>query len=334
MVVPPTNSAEIKRAIRKFDQDLRDAPEWKDWELKKNYKFALQYEGQSYPVKMILSLATGIDRNEFSGGKDAGHANSVVEDLGFKVIDLGHSRNPAWLRDELILALDLYLRHRDAPPGKTSKEVVELSKTLNELGMALGIRQDAKFRNANGVYMKMMNFRALDPQFTSEGKVGLQRGGRLDKEIWETFADNSHKCNEVAELIRSSIESGEANIPLDDDDADEDFEEAPEGKLITRLHRRRERSRKLVKKKAQVLNKFGRLKCEVCEFDFHIHYGDRGEGFIECHHTKPVTSLKPGAKTKLVDLSLLCANCHRMIHVRKPWLSIKELSDFLKLKTR
>jgi len=39
-------------------------------------------------------------------------------------------RNPRWTRDELILALDLYLRTRPHPPDKTSREIAELSATL------------------------------------------------------------------------------------------------------------------------------------------------------------------------------------------------------------
>ncbi len=48
-------------------------------------------------------------------------------------------------------------------------------------------------------------------------------------------------------------------------------------------------------------------------------------GFIECHHTKPVATLVEGEKTHLDDLVLVCANCHRMVHRGKPWLSIGEL---------
>ena len=58
-------------------------------------------------------------------------------------------------------------------------------------------------------------------------------------------------------------------------------------------------------------------------------YGDLGEGFIECHHKVPVSELKPGAKTKLSDLAVLCANCHRMLHRRRPWLSVDELRRHL-----
>jgi putative restriction endonuclease len=35
--------------------------------------------------------------------------------------------------------------------------------------------------------------------------------------------------------------------------------------------------------------------------------------------------LKDGDTTRLEDLALLCANCHRMIHRASPWLSVEEL---------
>ena len=88
----------------------------------------------------------------------------------------------------------------------------------------------------------------------------------------------------------------------------------------------RERDRKLVeRKKAQVLLAKGHLTCEVCDFDFGERYGDRGRGYIEAHHIRPLHTLKPGTKTKLEDLALLCANCHRMAHAKRPWLGIAEL---------
>src|SRR5262249_14604983 len=69
--------------------------------------------------------------------------------------------NPDWTRDELIVALDFYLRHGPNPPNKGSKEIIDLSRVLNQLGAKL-FRADLRsvtFRNENGVYMKLMNFR-------------------------------------------------------------------------------------------------------------------------------------------------------------------------------
>ena len=60
------------------------------------------------------------------------------------------ARNPDWTTDELILALDLYMRNPQSPAGKSSREVQELSEILNTLG---GRSAGQKFRNPNGVYM-------------------------------------------------------------------------------------------------------------------------------------------------------------------------------------
>jgi 5-methylcytosine-specific restriction protein A len=78
------------------------------------------------------------------------------------------ARNPTWSRDELILALDLYLRHRERLPDNDATEIVELSQTLNSL-FGEQAKDAALFRNRNGVYMKLANFRAVDPLHTSQG---------------------------------------------------------------------------------------------------------------------------------------------------------------------
>ncbi|MEE1612726.1 HNH endonuclease [Microvirga sp. CF3016] len=237
-------------------------------------------------------------------------------------------RNPDWTRDELILALDLYIRFKGNPPGKTSQEDLMLSQLLNRLGSEFG-KPGSKYRNANGVYMKCMNFRRFDPAYKNSGKVGLQRGNKLEEEVWRTFADKPELLREVASAISDHVLNDDSNLaPVDDD---EETVEADEGRLLTRVHRHRERSKKIVnKKKDAILKKTGRLACEACDFDFQAAYGARGSGFIEAHHTKPVHTLRPGDKTKLEDLALLCANCHRMVHVRQPWLTVETLRATIK----
>lgn len=100
---------------------------------------------------------------------------------------------------------------------------------------------------------------------------------------------------------------------------------APEGNPKVRSHRHRERSRELVKMAKALFRKNheNRLFCEVCHFDFGTVYGD--PSFIEAHHRVPLRDLTPGAKTKLSDLVMVCANCHRMLHRGTPWPAIEEL---------
>lgn len=101
-----------------------------------------------------------------------------------------------------------------------------------------------------------------------------------------------------------------------------------EGSVVYRRHKVYERDRELRKKKiAKVLHDCGELACEACGFDFARFYTDGGNGFIEVHHTTPVSQIKVGGKTKLEDLSLLCANCHRMAHRSKEILSVAELRE-------
>ena len=38
----------------------------------------------------------------------------------------------------------------------------------------------------------------------------------------------------------------------------------------------------------------------------------------------------PEHKTKPEDIAMLCANCHRMVHKKRPWLKMKDLSKLLK----
>jgi 5-methylcytosine-specific restriction protein A len=290
MPIPQVATEALRDAMARFDRDFRDATEWADWEQNRAHLYAIEHDGRRYPVKQIVSMATGLPVSEFSGGEAAGDANQYVVARGFAVVEL-RRRNPTWIPDELILALDLYLRYAGNPPRKGSAEIDELSETLNRLGRYLGIATEDRFRNVNGVYMKLMNFRRFDPVFTEAGKRGLSRGGQTEEEVWSTFATDPERYYAVAQTIRQALahaQNGETIADL----AGDGIEEAEEGRVIAALHRRYERNSALVQaKKKKALATLGRLACEACGFDFRERYGDHGEGFIECHHARPVHAL-------------------------------------------
>ncbi len=262
---------------------------------------------------------------------------SLVVGKSPKAVNSALSSNSDWTRDELILVLNLYLKNPASPPRKGSKEVLSLSRTLNRLRTKLfGPESRAgTFRNESNVYMKLMNFRRFDPHFRSEGKKGLSKDVKADEEVWEEFAGDAKRCQRVADAIVKSLDDPGVDSVWLDAGIDESFQTAPEGRLLTRSHLIRERSRKLVERKRnQVMKRDGKLICEVCRFDFAIHYGDHGKGFIECHHTQPLVTLPEGHKTHLDDLALVCSNCHRMIHRRKQWLSVAELAERVRKEAR
>lgn len=105
-------------------------------------------------------------------------------------------RNPPWTREELILALELYLRA--GLLDDKSPEVQQLSEALKDLAFVQ--KEDPEvFRNPNGVAMKLANFAAFDPRY--KGK-GLTSGGRLDKEIFEEFFESPLLLSGAASALR------------------------------------------------------------------------------------------------------------------------------------
>jgi hypothetical protein len=100
---------------------------------------------------------------------------------------------------------------------------------------------------------------------------------------------------------------------------------APEGKPKLATHLRRERRPELVQLAKRVFraNNKNRLFCEICLFDFGPIYGE--PDFIEAHHRIPLRDCPPGHRTKISDLAMVCANCHRMLHRGNPWPTVEEL---------
>jgi len=236
-------------------------------------------------------------------------------------------RDFPWKRDELILALDLYMSIRYTPLASDS-DVIRLSKLLRRLPIhPVEVRTD-KFRNPNSAVLKCANFQYIDP----EVKGGLPAGSKLGEEIWTEFFGRREELHLEAERIKNIANASQELIDqlenIEAPPASED--QASEGVVQTKLHMYRERNASLVnKKKKQALEKYGVLHCEVCNFVYSKKYGKHGSGYIECHHTKPVSELISGEKTHIRDLALVCADCHRMIHRKRPWLSLSELKDLI-----
>lgn len=231
-------------------------------------------------------------------------------------------RNPPWQRDELILALDLYFRHRPGSIDQSHPEVIALSELLNSLPIHTNRPDEARFRNPNGVHMKLCNFMRFDPNYQG---VGLSRGARGDEQVWNQFAGNRELLAQLADAIRRGQPLPEAQNQFEDDE-----EVFPEGRILYRLHRTRERNRDLVKRaKERAMHRHGRLACVACGFDFAQRYGPLGQGFIECHHTRPLSELLDEHPTRIEDVALVCSNCHRMVHRKRPWLGIDQIAALL-----
>lgn len=152
------------------------------------------------------------------------------------------------------------------------------------------------------------------------------KGNKLDRVILRDFLDDPQRMLAVARAIRSAILTGAVTEPtVAEVEASEMV--ASEGTLLLAQHVVRDRDPRLRTEKLKDLARRGlRPACEVCSFDFGRTYGPLGEGYIEVHHRLPLHASGP-TLSKISDLALLCANCHRMIHRSKAWLTPEQLVE-------
>jgi 5-methylcytosine-specific restriction protein A len=231
-------------------------------------------------------------------------------------------RNPEWAFDELILALDLYLRWRPKQPPAGHPDLHGLSDLLHQLPVHPEDSRGEDFRNLNSVRRKLGDFTAPDPDYSG----AATKGGAGVHVVWERFAEDPDGLAEAVARITGTAQGDLPSLP-----PEEDEEGAIEGRIGFRYHRARERNPELTRrKKALVKRRTGRLACEVCGLDFSDRYGELGDGFIECHHTLPLGE-DSDRTTRLSDLAVVCSNCHRMIHRSQRALAIQELRERLRV---
>lgn len=168
-----------------------------------------------------------------------------------------------------------------------------------------------------------------------------ERGGMKTKGAWEntvrrTIYNHSNDCDgfkgkEIFYSVRGlgdgiwgiyDYKSTPNNADMSEDDIG-----FPEGKKKARLHISRERNPKVIRDAKKLFEDThnGRLFCEICKFEFSAIYGELGKGFIEGHHLVPLSEIDKETITKVEDIAIVCSNCHRMLHRRRPWLGKKDL---------
>jgi 5-methylcytosine-specific restriction enzyme A len=234
----------------------------------------------------------------------------------------GHG-NPNWTRDEVVLALDLYLDFAPRIPGPTESRVIELSAILRSIPFhAFAARKDS-FRNPDGVAFKLQNLNQV-----ATGR-GLSNVSRVDRLVWDEFGSDRDRVRIAADLIRTALKLDSGSVEdLEDPDV------FAEGEILTRLHLHRERSRTLRSRFIAFRLKKGTLRCDMCARESSDFPDDLWSAAFEVHHVIPLSH--SGARSTMVkDLSLLCAICHRLLHrligSRKRWLSIEEAKAELKV---
>lgn len=83
------------------------------------------------------------------------------------------SKQKLWTREELVLALNLYLKLPFGRMHSRTPEIIKLAKLID--------------RSANAVAMRLSNFASVDAFHMERGIVGLSGGRKQVEPIWEEF---------------------------------------------------------------------------------------------------------------------------------------------------
>lgn len=233
----------------------------------------------------------------------------------------GHG-NPDWSRDEVILALDLYLACDGVVPGGSDPRVIALSEVLRGLALHPPESRVGSFRNPDGVSFKLQNIRQV-----ASGK-GLANVSKTDREVWAAFGDKPLQVKQLSEAI-VSLGTSELSPDLPTVDIEEEF---CEGRLLTAHHSWRERQPNLRRFLIAAREKDGKLKCEGCGWTGGAMNAQIARSGFEAHHLAPLAETGP-AVSKLEDVALLCATCHRITHrwiaLSGEWLSREAIAKLV-----
>ena len=139
----------------------------------------------------------------------------------------------------------------------------------------------------------------------------------------------------VAEPILVQASSGKATNSKKQASASFNYEDYVEGQRAKREASFFARNPRLV---SDAKSHYG-YQCQACKFRYSDHYVDVGDDFIEVHHLSPLSERSKTAEypqlTNLDEVTVLCANCHRMVHrvIRKLGrsVSIEEFKHHIKV---
>lgn len=101
------------------------------------------------------------------------------------------AKHMGWTREQLLIALRLYLR---LPFGRLHGRNPEIVELANKIG-----------RTPNALAMKACNFASLDPLFLASKRKGLSGASESDRSLWREFEGNSEQLAAESEELFAGI---------------------------------------------------------------------------------------------------------------------------------
>ena len=219
------------------------------------------------------------------------------------------------------------LAMRELIPKMTS-----LLKPSGEDMEILQNRTDTRFSQKvrNLVSHKTLERHGLAKQRISRGPIEITQKGRqflIDRQDSLHVALNfgSDEANDALDLL-GDPERDRPPIILNEQIVTEGTPRIQTARYV------RTRSQRLRNEALNYYAQNGQIYCHACSFDYSLAYPIIGTGYIEIHHLKPIVELQGhyfSMEQALENVRPLCANCHRMVHKKRPPIPVDKIQEIL-----
>lgn len=201
---------------------------------------------------------------------------------------------------------------------KADDRILCYQSNRNEL---VGIARAARWKSVRGdrhlclepLQRVEVRVRPLKKLSAAVRRIDAFRSGPIRTLTWISPTDVKalfRACGQEA-LLRASTASRRTPV-----DIEKDF---IEGGL--RAARSRCRNSRLVKKAKQHYGS----RCYCCQFEFGECYGGRAKGLCVVHHLTEFRGDHNTRTSKIADLRVVCGNCHLVLHLEQPAMSVDTL---------
>ncbi|MES2592193.1 MAG: hypothetical protein V4608_09935 [Bacteroidota bacterium] len=233
-------------------------------------------------------------------------------------------KNPDWIREELILALDLYFDLDQGQMHHGHPDVIRVSNELIELNIHKTVPYPNKFRSPGAISRRLGNFKTMDNGYRGGGLIN---SGKLAKEIYKEFNQHRDKLRKEAALIKQLYLKSKFNK--------EPLLISPKiyqkSDFLFQFHKNREMDPLVNKVKKEIVQANSKsLKCEVCGFNSVSFYGELGNDLMEIHYKKELKN-EPGLEpSSMDDFIIVCSNCHKVLDKNFALLDANDLKKIIK----
>lgn len=220
----------------------------------------------------------------------------------------------AWTRDEVILGLDVLFSNTPATLTMESKPIIDLSETLNRLPIIPVDKREDFFRNPAGVRRQLLTF-----HWSLSKEEKASHVGEIFYTVFSEFMNNIDELHRIALAIRRCADHFQFGQYGDAVEA----EGFPEGAILSHVHRNTEA--RYTEKYTGIL-----VDCDICSIRPQSIYADMGGNTILSQHLliAPV-DFDPAIPLVVSDFITVCPNCHRALHLIRPWRGRKDLESIL-----